>query len=188
MNAVTADSGSEAAMAESNSLLSADSEYITLDATRRILHISKRKCAALLQNGTIPCTVSGKKTRQYRILREDVIALMKSPGKEKAKNPIGRDIPCIYTTLPEGFRERLDDYWSDVSDVLTQADLITITGYSQSAVSGWMMSEKLKTVTTHGTPVTSREWLIDFMCGEGMTIRRKSRKHLELLNLLFLFP
>ncbi len=171
-------------MAENNTFLSADSEYITLDATRRILHISKRKCAALLQNGTIPCTVSGKKTRQYRILRKDVIALMKSPGKEKQKNPIGRVIPCIYTTVPEGFRERLANYWSGISDVLTQADLITITGYSQSAVSGWMMSEKLKTVTTHGTPVTSREWLIDFMCGEGMTIRRKSRKHLELLDSL----
>ena len=95
MNAVTADSGSEAAMAENNTILSADSEYITLDATRRILHISKRKCAALLQNGTIPCTVSGKKTRQYRIRRSDVDNIGELPAyskPDKAPFPTGSGV------------------------------------------------------------------------------------------------
>lgn len=50
--------GSEAAM-ENDVFLSADQ-------TRQLLHISKRKCAWMLRNGIIPCTVSGKKTHCYR--------------------------------------------------------------------------------------------------------------------------
>ncbi len=168
-------------MAENNTLFSEGEEYITLDATRRMLHISKRKCAALLQDGTIPCTVTGKKTRQYRILRNDVLAFMKSPEKKKPRNHSRPAIPYIFTTLPEGFREWLDDYWSNVPDVLTQTDIISITGYSQSAVSAWMVSGKLKTVTVQGVPITSRKWLIDFMCGEGYRIRRKTEKHAEMI-------
>jgi len=169
-------------MAGSNPLPSADNEYITLDAARRMLHISKRKCAALLRNGTIPCIVSGKKTRQYRILRDDVISLIKSPEKKIAADHSGNAIPYISPTAPEGFREWLEEYWSDIPDVLTQADVISITGYSQSAVSAWMVSRKLESVNAYGVPIMSKEWLIDFMCVEGMKIRRKSDKHTEIME------
>lgn len=169
-------------MGKGDILLSEGNEYITLDATRRMLHISKRKCAALLQNGTIPCIETGKKTRRYLILRDDVIAIIKlAPKKKKLTDHTKPAIPYISWTAPEGFREWLDDYWSDIPDVLTQEDVMTITGYSQSAVSAWMVSGKLETVMVQGVPTTSRKWLIDFMCGTGCQIRRKSRTHIELI-------
>ena len=46
---------------------------ITAEEACRILHISKRKCAWMLQNGMIPCIDSGKKTRRYTILLNDVL-------------------------------------------------------------------------------------------------------------------
>ena len=148
-------------MAENNTFLSADSEYITLDATRRILHISKRKCAELLKKGILPCTSTGKKTRQYRILRSDVEALMKTQDHKKPFEP------------PEEYREQLEDLWYDAPDVLTPADVQKLTGYSQSYVSSWMVTGKLRTVTVHGSPITSREWLIEFMCINGIRINLK---------------
>ena len=46
---------------------------VSLDEAAKILHISKRKCAWMLQNGIIPCIDTGKQTRRYTILRKDVL-------------------------------------------------------------------------------------------------------------------
>ncbi len=70
-------------------------------------------------------------------------------------------------TSPEEYRAWLEDLWYDAPDVLTPADVQKLTGYSQSYVSSWMVSGKLRTVTVHGSPITSREWLIEFMCKDG---------------------
>ena len=143
----------------SDILLSEDKTELCLDEARRLLHISKRKCAALLRDGVLPCTSTGKKTRQYKIRRSDVEALMNTPGLKTVpeKSPISS----------EEYRAYLEDLWYNVSDVLTQADVQKLTGYSQSYVSSWMVTGKLRTVTVHGSPITSREWLIEFMCRDG---------------------
>ena len=117
-----------------------------------MLHISKRKCADLLKKGILPCISSGKKTRQYQIQLSDVETLMKTQGHKKPTDP------------PKDCREQLEDLWYDVPDVLTPGDVEKLTGYSQSYISSWMVSGKLRTVTVRGSPITSREWLIDFMC------------------------
>ncbi len=149
----------------SDSLLSEDKTELCLDEARRMMHISKRKCAKLLRDGVLPCTSTGKKTRQYRILRSDVEALMNTQALQSkpAESPIS----------PEEYRAYLEDLWYNVSDVLTQSDVQKLTGYSQSYVSSWMVTGKLRTVTVHGSPITSREWLIEFMCINGIQINLK---------------
>jgi len=135
-----------------NTLSSADKTVITLDEARRMLHISKRKCADLLKKGILPCISTGKKTRQYQILLSDVETIMKTQDYKKPADP------------PKDYREQIEDQWYDVPDVLTPGDVEKLTGYSQSYVSSLMVSGKLRTVTVRGSPITSREWLIDFMC------------------------
>lgn len=51
-------------------------EKLSAEQICKILHISKRKCAWMLQNGMIPCKDSGKKTRRYTVLRKDLDAYM----------------------------------------------------------------------------------------------------------------
>ena len=142
----------------SNTLSSAGKTVLTLDEARRMLHISKRKCADLLKKGILPCKSTGKKTRQYQILLSDVEALMKTQDHKKTADP------------PEDYREQLEDQWYDIPDVLTPGDVEKLIGYSQSYISSWMVSGKLRTVIVRGSPITSREWLIDFMCGCGRKI------------------
>jgi predicted site-specific integrase-resolvase len=142
----------------SDILLLEDKTELCLDEARRMLHISKRQCAELLKKGILPCTSTGKKTRQYRILRSDVEALMNTQDQKKPSEP------------PKDYREQLEDLWFDVPDVLTPSDVQKLTGYSQSYVSSWMVTGKLRTVTVHGSPITSREWLIEFMCRDGRKI------------------
>ena len=147
---------------KSDILLSEDKTELCLDEARRLLHISKRKCAELLKKRILPCTSTGKKTRQYRILRSDVEALMNALAiqSKPAESPVS----------PEEYRAQLEDLWYDAADVLTPADVQKLTGYSQSYVSSWMVTGKLRTVTVRGSPITSREWLIEFMCRCGRKI------------------
>ena len=51
----------------------AQAKTVTAEEAARLLHISKRKCSWMLQNGHIPCIDTGKKTRRYTILRKDVL-------------------------------------------------------------------------------------------------------------------
>ena len=145
----------------SDILLSEDKTELCLDETRRMLHISKRKCAELLRDGVLPCTSTGKKTRQYKIRRSDVEALMKTQNFKKQSDP------------PKDYREQLEDLWYDAPDVLMPADVQKLTGYSQSYVSSWMVTGKLRTVTVHGSPITSREWLIEFMCRDEIKTKNE---------------
>ena len=67
-------------------------EYVTVEQTAKILHLSKRKCSWMLQNGILPCKDSGKRTRQYKIRRDDVITCL--------ENLHTYDIPRIFSTVP----------------------------------------------------------------------------------------
>ena len=147
----------------SDILLSEDKTELCLDEARHMLHISKRKCAELLKKGLLPCSSTGKKTRQYIIRRSDVETLMKTQNLKKQSDP------------PKDYREQLEDLWYDAPDVLRPADVQKLTGYSQSYVSSWMVTGKLRTVTVHGSPITSREWLIDFMCATGRLLPIKGK-------------
>ena len=56
----------------------AQAKTVTAEEAARLLHISKRKCSWMLQNGHIPCIDTGKKTRRYTILRKDVLRCARS--------------------------------------------------------------------------------------------------------------
>ena len=60
-------------------------QEVTSDQVRQMLHISKRKCAWMLQNGFIRCQDNGKKTRRYTIYLEDVIAFAEDRERHPEK-------------------------------------------------------------------------------------------------------
>ena len=157
-------------------------EYMTADQVRQMLHISKRKCAWMLQNGLLPCENTGKKTRQYRIRYEDVIAY-------QAKNagcPVV--LPQIFSSAsprqprvpPADFCERLSQRWSHLPDALTEQDVARLLGYTANTVGRWISNRRLRAVTAHGETLVTKQWLIDFCREYGFRIVRKSRTHREL--------
>ncbi len=101
-------------------------EVISGEQLRKILHISKRKCAWLLQSGAIPCTDSYQKTRRYAVKLDDVIEYI--IRSENAAERVKPQRP------PECSREQPNDVWFDVPDVLTITDVAGITGYTPNAV------------------------------------------------------
>ena len=128
----------------------------------KILHISKRKCAWMLQNGMIPCKDSGKKTRRYTVLRKDLDAYI----KDSAEHPEKYFIPVTFTSnnpgkrepdkyylyphqVPEDFRPWLDDQWYDLPDVITPKDVETILGYEHESVRRWITRGWLRITKAH---------------------------------------
>ena len=151
-------------------------EVISGEQLRKILHISKRKCAWLLQSGAIPCTDNCNKTRRYAVKLNDVINYI--IAFENAAVNVQPLRP------PDGFRELLIDEWFDVPDVLTITDVAGITGYTPNAVDRWIVKGILRSVIVQIGIITCRDWLIDFYCSDGYNIAKKVDKHRELLSQL----
>ena len=62
-----------------------NSEIISLEQLYKMLHISKRKAAWILQNGIIPCEIRNTPTHKYSVRKEDVLAYMAKSEREKRK-------------------------------------------------------------------------------------------------------
>ena len=65
-------------------------EIISLEQLYKMLHISKRKAAWMLQNGIIPCEIRNTPTHKYSIRKEDALAYMEKSSREKRSEiPVG---------------------------------------------------------------------------------------------------
>ena len=64
---------------------------ISLEQLYKMLHVSKRKAAWMLQNGIIPCRMRNTKTHRYAVRMEDVEAYLRKIGKERRREiPVGQ--------------------------------------------------------------------------------------------------
>lgn len=160
-------------------------EYVTVEQTAKILHLSKRKCSWMLKNGILPCKDSGKKTRQYTIRRDDVITCL--------ENLHTYDIPRMFSTVPNSPRirnltdEEIKKYtafllrkWRLEPNPLTDTQVAELLGYNLGSVQRWLNNEHLRAAKAHGVWCIPKRWLADFCCHYGYRIVRKSEKHMEL--------
>ena len=173
-------------------------EKLSAEQICKILHISKRKCAWMLQNGMIPCKDSGKKTRRYTVLRKDLDAYIKDSTEHPEKyfipvtftsnNPGKREHDKYYLyphQVPEDFRPWLDDQWDDLPDAITPKDVESILGYEHESVRRWINRGWLRITKAHNFEIVPRQWLIDFTCDYAFRIARKSKTHRKLLDKYF---
>lgn len=160
-------------------------EYVTVEQTAKILHLSKRKCSWMLQNGILPCKDNGNRTRQYTIRRDDVITCV--------ENLHTYDIPRLFSTVPDSPQkqnltdEKIKNYttlllrkWILEPNPLTDVQVAELLGYSLGAVQRWLNNEYLQAAKAHGVWCIPKRWLADFCCHYGCRIVKKSEKHREL--------
>lgn len=174
-------------------------EFLNLNHVRTILKISKRKASWILQHGYIKYTCTGKKTRQYEISIDALFDYMDRVDRNDpdTKIPVGifsskpakkmsakRKLQLnAYGNLDEEFKEWLAQKWETVPDKLTIEDVTKLTGYSDSTIQRWIVSNTLKHVRLEDNSVlTTKEWLIEFYYSEGQWIRNKCDKHIKLMS------
>ena len=167
-------------------------DYLSKEQVRKLCHISKETALYLLQSGKLPCLYSGKKTRCYKIKKEDVIAFLedryKYPGFFKApenwystgRMPSERALPKI--DAGEDFRDCYRFLLKDYPDVLNAAVISEITGYGKKTVNNWCKKGLLQHVTTGNRNLIPKIYLIDFFCSPAFSsITRKSKWHINVL-------
>ena len=176
-------------------------QVLSGEQVRCALHISKRKCAWMLNNGFIKCQNTGKRTRKYTVLKDDLIAYIEYSAKhpEKYVTPYAEFSTAKYGntrkprprktgfpfSLPSTFRSWLEAEFETVPDALTIPQTITITGYTDNTVNRWLRQGHLKYVNTQTAKIIPKLWLIDFYCSYAYTITNMSDKHIKLLQKFF---
>ena len=177
-------------------------QVLSGEQVRCALHISKRKCAWMLNNGYIKCKNSGKKSRKYTVLKSDLIEFI----EESKRCPEKYVLPCgefssgsknaaicvtsqigLPAPLPDidvdAFREWLDTEFSCLPDALTVQEVADTTGYNKHSVERWIRNGHLKCVNVQGgVKIVPIAWLVEFYCRYGHGIVRKSKKHARMMR------
>ena len=135
-------------------------EIISLEQLYKMLHISKRKAAWMLQNGIIPCEIRNTPTHKYSVRKKDVLAYMAKSEREKRKEiPVGifnakktnnprrtesTDSDCggyfvdthykLRGKERARFKKMLEDLLSAVPDTLTVDEGAELTGYHRRTI------------------------------------------------------
>lgn len=179
-------------------MLSSLPQVLSGEQVRCALHISKRKCAWMLNNGFIKCQNTGKRTRKYTVRKEDLLTYIEDSAKhpEKYVTPYAEFSTAKYkkprprktgfpSSLPSDFRPWLEQEFEHVPDALTVPKVIATTGYTDNTVNRWLRQGYLKSVQTQATRIIPKLWLIDFYCSHAYTISQMSDKHIKLLQKFF---
>ena len=161
-------------------------EIISLEQLYKMLHISKRKAAWMLQNGIIPCEIRNTPTHKYSIRKEDVLAYMTKSEREKRKEiPVGifnvkkTNNPRRTESLDSNcggyfdnthyklrgkerarFKELLEDLLSAVPDTLTVDEVAELTGYNRRTIFRYVQRKYIYGVNMMGKYYISKQSII----------------------------
>ena len=177
---------------------------ISLEQLYKLLHISKRKAAWMLQNGIIPCQIRATATHKYVIRMEDVEAYLarsriartkeipvglfnakptKSPPlSESQDSNRGGYIPELVLSLRGKKRERfkaiLEDALADLPDSLTIDEAAEAIGYSRNMVLRHVQKKHIYAVKAGGRWIVAKSGLVAFFATDrAFRIREKSKWH-----------
>lgn len=168
-------------------------DVITKEQFYRICHISKSTALYLLKSGAVPCEYSGKKTRCYKIKKDDVKKYLESKGKfpEYYATPKGWHRGYRKVTLPTNMTdatlELLHEYYadllSDYKDVISSQEVVKLTGYAKTTINNWCGKGRLKHFIKHNTYYIPKVFLIEFFCSPYFrSIIRKTSWHIQTIN------
>ena len=149
---------------------------ISLEQLYKMLHISKRKAAWMLQNGIIPCEIRPTKTHRYVIRMEDVqVYLRKKRSTRRKEIPVGIfnakptkqtvvinnnrpmdavDIGECFVTIAnecrDAFRAHVERRLRYFPDALTADKAAEIIGYSPHTVLSYIRQKRIFAVQISG--------------------------------------
>ena len=164
-------------------------EIISLEQLYKMLHISKRKAAWMLQNGIIPCEIRNTPTHKYTIRKEDVLTYMAKSDREKRKEiPVGifnakKTNNPRRTESPDSdcggyfddtnyklrgkerarFKEMLEDLLYAVPDTLTVDEVAELTGYHRRTILRYVQRKYIYGVNIMGKYYISKQSVINYL-------------------------
>ena len=184
-------------------------EIISLEQLYKMLHISKRKAAWMLQNGIIPCEIRNTPTHKYSVRKEDVLAYMAKSDREKRKEiPVGifnakktnnprrtesLDSDCggyfddtnykLRGKERARFKEMLEDLLSAVPDTLTVDEVAELTGYHRRTILRYVQRKYIYAVNMMGKYYISKQSIINYLATDkAFRNTQKSEWHESMIK------
>jgi len=181
---------------------------MSLEQLYKMLHVSKRKAAWMLNNGIIPCQIRPTKTHRYIILREDVEAYLQKKRAERRKEiPVGifnakptkqkvvinNNRPMDTVDLTECFitiaDECKDDFRTHVEkrlqyfpDAITADKAADIMGYAKNTVHSYIQQKRIFAVQISGKYIVPKSALVEFLVDDfAFEIIHKSTWHMNTI-------
>ena len=183
-------------------------EIISLEQLYKMLHISKRKAAWMLQNGIIPCEIRNTPTHKYAIRKEDLLAYMEKSAREKRKEiPVGifnakKTNNPRRTESPDSdcggyfddthyklrgkerarFKKMLEELLSAVPDTLTVDEVAELTGYHRRTILRYAQKKYIYAVNIMGKYHISKQSIINYLATDkAFKNTQKSKWHESII-------
>lgn len=170
-------------------------DILAKEQVRLLCHCSKRTALYYLKSGKLPCIYSGKKTRCYKIRKEDLMAFIEDRENHPEFYAVpegwyGGSVGMIrrqYSSAVKIDGEDLHEYYrfllKEYPDVLEVKKVSEITGYGIPVISRWCRTGKVKYFSIRAMNMIPKIYLIDFFCSNAFrTISRKSEWHISSLQ------
>ena len=181
---------------------------ISLEQLYKMLHISKRKAAWMLNNGIIPCQIRPTKTHRYIILREDVEAYLQKKRVERRKEiPVGIfnakptkqkvvinnnrpmdtvDLAECFVTIADecknDFRTHVEKRLQYFPDAITADKAADIMGYAKNTVHSYIQQKRIFAVQISGKYILPKSALVEFLVDDfAFEIIHKSTWHINTI-------
>ena len=181
---------------------------ISLEQLYKMLHISKRKAAWMLQNGIIPCEIRPTKTHRYVIQMEDVqVYLRKKRSTRRKEIPVGIfnakptkqtvvinnnrpmdavDIGECFVTIADeckgAFRAHVERRLRYFPDALTADKAAEIIGYAPHTVLSYIRQKRIFAVQISGKYILPKSALVEFLVTDfAFEIVHKSLWHMNTI-------
>ncbi len=161
---------------------------VTKDQFYKICHISKNTAKYYLDNGFIPCVVSNKKTRRYKIKIGDIVSFLENRDKNPERyylpkhfdNPFLRGEHRQHKKQPRNgnykncyklksiseikdYLHYLEQQFIDYPDMMTAQQLRQITGHSIQVITSWCKDDKVRYIQHHGTYLIQKKSIISYL-------------------------
>ena len=183
---------------------------ISLEQLYKMLHISKRKAAWMLNNGIIPCQIRPTKTHRYIILREDIEAYLQKKRVERRKEiPVGIfnakptkqkvvinnnrpmdtvDLAECFVTIADEckdeFRAHVEKRLQYFPDAITADKAADIIGYAKNTVHSYIQQKRIFAVQISGKYILPKSALVEFLVDDfAFEIIHKSTWHINTILL-----
>ena len=181
---------------------------ISLEKLYKMLHISKRKAAWMLQNGIIPCEIRPTKTHRYVIQMEDVqVYLRKKRSTRRKEIPVGifnakptKQTVVINNNRPmdsvdlgecfvviadecrDAFKAHVERRLRYFPDALTADKAAEIIGYSPHTVLSYIRQKRIFAVQISGKYILPKTALVEFLVTDfAFEIVHKSLWHMNTI-------
>ena len=181
---------------------------ISLEQLYKMLHISKRKAAWMLNNGIIPCRIRPTKTHRYAIRLEDVEAYLQKKRAERRKEiPVGIfnakptkqtvvinnhhpmdtvNVMDCYITIADKCKDEFKAYVEKrlryFPDAITADKAGEIMGYARNTVIAYIQQKHLFAVQISGKYIIPKSALAEFLVTDfAFEIIHKSTWHMNTI-------